>query len=237
MEKITAIIPTYNRFKYLIHNLHFIKNQTYSNLEIIIVNDCSSEKEYYEHNWEKEGVIIIHLPERTKEMFGYSCVGYVRNIGIDRASGKYIAFCDDDDTWLPNKLELQMKAMMSTDCKMSCTDGLYGSGLYNPSKKYKRYNAEHHYKTLQRKYKPHGDLLAKGFPQIWTYRFIKIHNCIINSSVVVEKDILIEAGKIPNDKRGQDYKAWLNCIKYTNCVYVDDICFYYDSNHGSGSNH
>ena len=107
MDKVSIIIPTYNRFKYLIYNLQFIKKQTYSNFEIIIINDGSTEKEYYTHNWENEGVSIIHLPENTKKKFGYGCVGYVRNIGIEKSSGKYIAFCDDDDTWLQNKLELQ----------------------------------------------------------------------------------------------------------------------------------
>ena len=73
MDKVSIIIPTYNRFKYLIYNLQFIKKQTYSNFEIIIINDGSTEKEYYTHNWENEGVSIIHLPENTKKVWLWLC--------------------------------------------------------------------------------------------------------------------------------------------------------------------
>tara|TARA_B100001996_G_scaffold109829_1_gene83122 strand:- start:2000 stop:2659 length:660 start_codon:yes stop_codon:yes gene_type:complete len=219
MERVSVIIPTYNRFKFLIHNLQFIKKQSYSNFEIIIINDCSTEKEYYTHNWENEGVIIIHLPENSKKIFGYGCVGYVRNIGIEKASGKYIAFCDDDDTWLPNKLELQINAMMSTGCKMSSTETVVGRrGLYNPSHKY-------------------NEKLIGNKQKIWTLDHIKKHNWFTNSSVVVEKDILIKAGKVPHDRRGQDYEAWKKCLEYTNSVYVNEALCYYDGNHGFGSNH
>lgn len=218
MDKVSVIIPTYNRFKYLIHNLQFIKNQSYSNFEIIIVNDGSTEKEYYTHNWENEEVIIIHLPENTKKKFGYGCVGYVRNIGIEKSSGKYIAFCDDDDTWLSNKLELQINAMLLTGCKMSSTGSFAGKGSYTPSRKYVIYDG--HKK-----------------PKIWTLEFIKKHNWFINSSVVIEKDILIKAGKIPHDRRSQDYEAWKKCLEYTNSVYVHEPLCYYDLNHGSGPNH
>ncbi len=217
MDKVSIIIPTYNRFKYLIYNLQFIKKQTYSNFEIIIINDGSTEKEYYTHNWENEGVSIIHLPENTKKKFGYGCVGYVRNIGIEKSSGKYIAFCDDDDTWLQNKLELQINEMLLTGCKMSSTGTLAGKGFYNPTSKYPRWNNH----TL---------------PKIWTLDFIKNHNWFVNSSVVVEKDILIKAGKVSHDLHAEDAKTWSKCLEYTNSVYVNEALCYYDLNHGYGIN-
>ena len=55
MDKVSIIIPTYNRFKYLIYNLQFIKKQTYSNFEIIIINDGSNKKN------------IIHIIGKMKE--------------------------------------------------------------------------------------------------------------------------------------------------------------------------
>jgi glycosyltransferase involved in cell wall biosynthesis len=99
MEKVTAIIPTFNRFKYLMNTIKSMKEQTYDNMEIIVVNDCSTEKEYYEYNWEENGIIIIHLEENSKKKFGFACAGYVRNKGIEKSTGKYLAFCDDDDVW------------------------------------------------------------------------------------------------------------------------------------------
>jgi glycosyltransferase involved in cell wall biosynthesis len=239
MEKVTAIIPTFNRFKYLMNTIKSIKEQTYPNIEIIVVNDCSTEKEYYEYNWEENGIIIIHLEENSKKKFGFACAGYVRNKGIEKSTGKYLAFCDDDDVWFPKKIELQVNAMIETGCKMSSTDGLIGCGVYDVNNKYKIYNAENFYTILQNIYRSKGsNLLDNGFPRIWNLDFLKIHNCVICSSVVVEKEIL---NKVDNftimEPPGEDYNCWLKVLEYTNSVYVQDICFYYDGGHGYGQNY
>ena len=42
---------------------------------------------------------------------------------------------------------------------------------------------------------------------------------------------------MPFDRRGQDYKCWLKALKHTNSVYVNEVCFYYDENHGYGNNY
>ena len=198
MELVSVIIPTYNRFKYLLNTIESIKKQTYSNIEIIVINDKSTQNEYYDYDWKSSNIKIIHLDKNTKDIFGYACAGYVRNKGIELSSGKYIAFCDDDDIWFPTKIELQIKAIKDTGCRMSCTDGLIGNGIFNPTKLYEKYNAEHYYTILQNIYKRNGSsLLDNGFPIIWNLEFLKIHNCIICSSVVIEKYIL---DKIKNFK-------------------------------------
>jgi len=242
MDKVSVIIPTYNRFKYLLNAIESVKNQTYSNIEIIVVNDCSTQKEYYEYDYKTnfgDNFTIIHLDKNSKSKFGFACPGgYQRNFGIDKSTGKYIAFLDDDDIWLPNKLELQIEAMINTGCKMSCTDGLIGNGIYNKHIKYQKYNAECHYNILQNIYKNKGSkLLEYGFPEIWDYKFINIHNCCICSSVVIEKDIIDKVGKFIIANTAEDYEYWLRTLKHTNCIYVNDICFYYDSGHGGGQNY
>jgi glycosyltransferase involved in cell wall biosynthesis len=237
MDKVSVIIPTFNRFNFLMNTIKSIKTQTYKNIEIIVVNDCSTEKDYYEYNW--KDITIIHLKENSKNIFGYACAGYVRNKGIDISTGKYIGFCDDDDIWFPNKIDLQLKAMIKTECKMSCTDGLIGNGVHNPNKKYLPYNAKHYYRALLSIYRNKGsNLLKNGFPDIWTLDFLKIHNCIICSSVLIEKDILDKISNFKNVKNGQeDYDCWLRALEHTNVVYVKDLCFYYDNNHGNGQNY
>ena len=142
MDKVTVIIPTYNRFKYLLNAIDSVQKQTHTNIEIIVVNDCSTQKEYYDYNFD-ENVTIIHLKENSKTKFGFVCPQ--SNFGIQKATGKYIAFLDDDDVWFPNKLELQIKAMKENNCKMSCTEGLYGNGIYNKDKYYKKMLAEQHF--------------------------------------------------------------------------------------------
>ena len=113
MDTVSVIIPTFNRFKYLLNTIESIKKQTYNNLEIIVINDKSTEKQYYDYDWNENNIIIIHLDENSKHKFGYPCVGYVRNKGIECSTGKYIAFCDDDDILFPKKIELQINLLFN----------------------------------------------------------------------------------------------------------------------------
>tara|TARA_B100001175_G_scaffold235425_2_gene201808 strand:- start:3127 stop:3846 length:720 start_codon:yes stop_codon:yes gene_type:complete len=239
MEKVSVIIPTFNRFKYLLNTIESVKKQTYNNLEIIVVNDRSTQKEYYDYDWNADNIIIIHLEQNSKQKFGFSCPGgYQRNFGIEKSTGKYIAFCDDDDIWFPKKLELQINAMKKSGCKMSSTDGLIGNGVYDINKNYKKYNAEHWYTILQNIYRrKNSDLLKNGFPKIWSLEFLKIHNCIICSSVVIDKEIVNKVGKFIIARTSEDYEYWLRALEHTNSVYVDDVCFYYDGRHGNGQNY
>ena len=236
MEFVSVIVPTFNRFKLLLNTIESIKSQTYSNIEIIVVNDCSTEKEYYDYNW--DGINIIHLDKRSKDIFGFACAGYVRNKGIEKSKAKYIAFCDDDDIWFPSKIELQLNAMKTTRCKMSSTDGLYGNGVYDINKSYKKYNAEHYFSTLKNIYKnKNSNMMDNGFPKIWTKQFLSIHNCIICSSVLIEREILDRIDNMKCINSGEDYDCWLKALQHTNSVYVEDVCFYYDGGHGYGQNY
>ena len=237
MEKVSVIIPTFNRFKFLLNTIESVKNQTYKNIEIIVVNDRSSEKEYYEYDW--KDIKIIHLEKNTKDIFGYACAGFVRNQGITISSGKYVAFCDDDDIWFSHKIELQINAMKQSGCKMSSTDGLIGQGEFDINKRYKKYNSEYYYDILRNIYNSNGSkLLDNGFPYVWDLKFVNIHNCVICSSVIIEKEILDKIGNFKQVKNGEeDYDCWLKALTYTNSVYVNEICFYYDNNHGYCQNY
>lgn len=237
MEKVSVIIPTFNRFRYLLNTINSVKNQTYKNLEIIVINDRSTQKEYYRYDWKKAGVIILHLDKNSKEMFGFGCAAHVRNKGIEIATGDYIAFCDDDDIWFPNKIELQLNAMKNTNCEMSSTDGLFGMGVYNPKQHYLKFNAEQHYNFIANTYlAKNSNLFSDGFPQIWTLEFLKINNCMICSSVIVKKTILTKINGMRYIKDGEDYDCWLRALEHTNSVYVPEVCFYYDAKHGDGQN-
>lgn len=237
MDKISIVIPTFNRFYYLLNTIDSIKNKTYKNIEIIVVNDNSSQKEYYEYDWQLNDIIFINLQKNTKKIFGYACAGYVRNKGIEKSTGTFIAFCDDDDIWFPKKLELQINAIKSSGCKMSSTDGLNGHGIYDNNKQYKIYLGDI-LKNLQILFKnKNSNLLDNGFPTVWNQDFLKIHNCIICSSVLIEKKILDKINNFKHIQNGkEDYDCWLRALEFTNSVFVKNILFYYDNNHGDGSN-
>jgi glycosyltransferase involved in cell wall biosynthesis len=237
MALVSVVIPTFNRFQFLIRTIVSVKRQTYPLIEIIVVNDGSTEKDYYTHDWKEAGVTMVHLKGNSRDKFGFPSIGYVRNKGISIAEGDYICFCDDDDTWFPEKVGLQLNAMMNTGCRMSSTDGLIGSGAYDHRITYKKYNAEANYTTLQNIYRSKGsDRMEYGFPQIWDLSFLKIHNCMICSSVMIEKRLLSHIGNFQNIKPPgeEDYDCWLRALAHTNSVYVSDVCFYYDMGHGYG---
>ena len=100
--KVSVIIPSYNRFNFLLDAIESVRIQNYPSFEIIVINDGSTQKEYYEYNF-SDDVIVINLEQNQKEIHGFG-PGSIRNFGTKEASGDYLAFLDDDDIWLENKL-------------------------------------------------------------------------------------------------------------------------------------
>jgi hypothetical protein len=72
---------------------------------------------------------------------------------------------------------------------------------------------------------------------IWTLEFLKVRNCVINSSAVITKNIFNKLKNFTLMPSGSDdYNNWLRVLEHTNCTYVKDTCFYYDAGHGDGTN-
>lgn len=102
-KKVSIIIPTYNRPKLLKKAIDSVLLQTYQNFEIIIIDDCSKEN---------IKVLIDNYRSKKIKYFRNETSLYAagsRNKGIKKADGDFIAFLDDDDIWLPNKIEDQIK--------------------------------------------------------------------------------------------------------------------------------
>jgi glycosyltransferase involved in cell wall biosynthesis len=99
--KVSVIIPTYNSVRYVTEAIDSVLTQTYRDFEILVVDDGSKD-ETSEVLTKRYGDSIRYL---YKENGGVSSA---RNYGIERAEGKYIAFLDADDIWLPEKLEKQV---------------------------------------------------------------------------------------------------------------------------------
>lgn len=103
LPKVSVIIPTYNRAHVVGRAIQSVLDQTYRDLELIVVDDCSIDntEEIVEGFDDKR---IIYVRHKTNKG-----AGAARNTGIRAARGEYIAFQDSDDEWLPDKLEKQMK--------------------------------------------------------------------------------------------------------------------------------
>ena len=107
--------------------------------------------------------------------------------------------------------------MLKKNIHFSCTEGLIGKGIFSPQKKYRYYNSEHFFPYLKRKYKKHNICI---FPKIWDFKFLKIHNCCITSSVMIKKKIFQKVGGFKNLKNGkEDYDLWLRLWKQSKKFY------------------
>src|SRR5262249_34968268 len=120
MPKVSVVIPTHNRATLLHRAVSSALTQTFSDLEVLIADDASSDAT-------AELMLVIRDPRikylRHETKRG---VSVARNTAISHASGEYIAFLDDDDEWLPEKLNIQLSHLNSARKSV----GLICSGYY-----------------------------------------------------------------------------------------------------------
>lgn len=98
-------MPAYNASRYVVETLNSIKNQTYTNWEIILVNDCSTDNTI---NLIEQFAQQVSNPIKIITNKINSGVSVSRNLAVDNASGSWLALLDCDDVWLPNHLETLM---------------------------------------------------------------------------------------------------------------------------------
>lgn len=202
MCKVSVVIPTHNRCDLLYRAVKSVQNQTFSVDEIIIVSDGSTDET------EK---VVIELKEKDKRIRLISYYparngNYARNRGISIAKGEYIAFLDDDDEWLPDKIEKQMAVFYeNSEC------GLVYSGqncIFT--------DLEFSYIT-----KPcwKGNLSQRIF----------MHNDIgTPSQVVVKASVLKKTGMFDLELNAlQDYDLWIRCCQETQIGFVKEPCINY----------
>jgi len=114
---ISVITPAYNAEKFIQETIESVLAQVYTNWEMIIVDDCSTDKTVkYIKNYEKEDSRIKLFQLETN-----SGSAVARNTAMRHASGKYIAFLDSDDLWYPEKLRKQVVFMQEKDIAFSFT--------------------------------------------------------------------------------------------------------------------
>lgn len=104
-EKVSVIMPVHNAEKYLSESISSVLQQTYPYWELLIVDDCSTDNSLAIIN--RYAVLDARIRcLKTDAPSGSPCLP--RNLGIKAAQGRFIAFLDSDDCWLPNKLEQQL---------------------------------------------------------------------------------------------------------------------------------
>jgi cellulose synthase/poly-beta-1,6-N-acetylglucosamine synthase-like glycosyltransferase len=109
MPKVSVLMPSFNYARYLPAAIQSVLSQSYSDLELIITDDCSTDesREIVEHFRRLDSRVIPVLHEVN------SGLARARNSGLAISTGEFVALCDADDVWLPHKLETQIKCFQA----------------------------------------------------------------------------------------------------------------------------
>lgn len=184
---VSIIVTTFNRRELLAETINSILLQTFADFELIVVDNMSEDgtKEYI------CGISDCRIKYFRNPNDGVIAVN--RNFGIQRARGVYIAFCDDDDLWLPTKLDQQVFLLTkNTDVALCYTQAeSFLDGKTVAPRMNRRYVYRNHFSALLR---------GNYFP---------------NSSVIVRCFIFKELGLLTeNPSLREDYEMWLRIAKY-----------------------
>ena len=110
-ELVSIIIPTYNTEKFIRTTLQSVKDQTYQNWEMVLVDDASTDRTVSiieEFAKDDDRIKLFKLEKNSGN-------GFARNIALEKATGKYIAYLDADDLWFPEKLEKQIQFLKTNN--------------------------------------------------------------------------------------------------------------------------
>lgn len=202
-KKISVIIPTFNCQKFVKETIFSVVNQTYKNIEIIVIDDCSSDDTV-------KNVLSIEEP-RIKLISNETNKGaaYCRNKGIANATGEYIAFLDGDDLWSPDKLSSQISYMENNNYDFCYTD----------------------YELIDENGKRLG--IWYSGPNVVTYRmFLKI-DYIGTSTVIFKRSVYPDLSIPETILKRNDDALWLTLSKRVDCYRFQGIYSFYRKRNAS----
>lgn len=198
---VSIVMPSYNSEKYIKASVESVIAQSYKNWELLIVDDCSTDETVKIIKSFKDKRIILFQNEKN------SGAALSRNWALREAKGKWIAFLDSDDLWLPTKLEEQLCFMAKNDYGFSytdyriCNDGVLTNKVITAPKK-------------------------------MTFRKIKRYCYVATLTIMFdfEKVGLIQISDI---KKNNDYAMWLKAFKKTDGYRLPICLAVYNKHTGS----
>ena len=190
MNLVSVIIPYYKKKKYITSSINSVLKQSYKNLELIIIYDDSNLEDL---------IILKNLKKKDKRIKIFINkknigAGLSRNRGIKLSKGKFIAFLDSDDLWLPNKLKKQIFFMKQRKIKISHTS----------------------YYIINYKNKIIGQRKAKDLSH---KQLLK--SCDIGlSTIILDKRLIKNNTKFASIKTKEDYVLWLKITLNEKKIYA-----------------
>ena len=183
-EVVSVITPVFNAEKYIKQMVESAINQSYPNIEIILVDDCSEDNsaKMIKELQKKYSNIIYHLQPKNMG------AGVARNTALELATGRYVAFLDADDIWKTEKIARQIALMKSKKSPMSYTaiEIINENGLLVKEK--------------------------RNVKEEINYNFL-LHNTMIATSTVVIDRKKMGDFRMSLRRGGQDYATWLKLLR------------------------
>jgi len=183
-DLVSIIMPAYNAEKYIAEAIESVLKQTYTNWELIIVNDCSTDAtEQIIKKYQKQDYRI-----KLYSLLNNQGVANARNTAIQNTRGRYLAFLDSDDMWLPEKLEKQLAFMQANNYVFTY----------------------HDYRTIMVKDNTLGKIIHVPI-KVNYEKLLKGNSTGSCLSTCIDRNVVTEV-YMPNDKH-EDFICWLNVLK------------------------
>lgn len=208
MDLVSIITPTWNCGKWIAETIQSVQAQTYSNWEMLIVDDCSTDNT-------REIVEQFMISDNRIKYFSNnknSGAAVSRNFALNQAKGRWIAFLDSDDLWLPKKLERQISFMQDNNFAFTY----------------------HKYSEIDEQSKALGTIVS-GIKHINKRR--QFDYCWQGCLTVMYDIKKVGRIQIADIKKNNDYAIWLKVIKKSDCLLLDECLASYRRRQGSISNH
>ncbi len=197
-NKVSVVIPAFNQVDYLREALNSVVNQTYSNLEVLVVDDGSTDgtRELVLELVKKDSR-VVYIGQENDKTYGLGA----RNWGMLNATGEWIALLDQDDIWYPNKIEKQIDFLVQNEhigCTFTPVDFVDKNGV---------------------KFDTQKDAVFSEYG----YQELILKNYIYVSSGIFSRKLLSLTG-LPNESSGYaDWWLWLSLAKHTKIVKLDQV--------------
>lgn len=192
---VTVVIPVYNRENTILRALNSVLQQTYTNMEVIVVDDGSTDATVN---------LIKDCKDSRVSLICLSCnqgANYARNRGIEAANGQYIAFQDSDDEWLNDKLDKQISFMLERNLKASFSPYILYQGQHSQLMPHER----------QREHLQEADIVHT----------LQESNVVGTPTLIIKKEVIEQIGLF-NEKmrRLQDYEFVIRLVKRFRLGYI-----------------
>ena len=204
---VSIIMPSYNTAPYIAESIRSVMAQTYTDWELIIVDDASTDNTDEVVNTKDLSSKIHYLKNDRNRGAAYS-----RNRALREAKGKWIAFLDSDDVWAPDKLEKQIAFMTKNGYAFSYT----------------------RYEEMDENGKPTGTIVGgpKRITKTGMYNYCW-PGCL---TVMYDREVVGDI-QIAEIQKNNDYAMWLKICRKADCFLLDENLARYRKRGGSISNH